>query len=167
MALVFAIMHLFKHFFFKLFLSIPFLYFSLIWYGSIRWNGGWWSACPSFTCSFNRCYIEGTNSSKICGYFYYDPSSCTGRKQFLLKVLLLVLFHCFLVFHHIGEYISLHLFYLYILCLCKGWFLWLTWEKVYVWEEVWSVRLLMAQFTILRWPCAVDKTLKFSYLPTN
>ena len=170
-----------SNFFLKLFLSIPFLYFSLIWYWSIRWNGGWWSACRSFTCSFNRCYIEGTNSLKICVYFYY-PSSCTGRKQFLLKVLLSVLFHCFLVssnwWVHFPTsvllcFIKLVSTFPYICSICMFYvcvrvgFYGLTWEKVYVWEEVWSVHLLMAQFNILRWPCAVDKTLKFRYLPTN
>ena len=36
-------------------------------------------------------------------------SSYTQRRQFLLKVLV---YYCFLVFHRIGEYISLDLFYL-------------------------------------------------------
>ena len=36
---------------------------------------------------------------------------------------------CSVVFHQIGEYISIDLFYLYVLCLCKGWFLWIDLRK--------------------------------------
>ena len=166
---------------FFLFLSIPFLYFSLIWYWSIRWNVGWCQHVPALHALLTGVILKGLTLQRFACIFIIhllapEENSfcwrCFCRCCFIVFLCFIKLvstfpYICSVVFHQIGEYISLHLFYLYVLCLCKGWFLWLTWEKVYVWEEVWSVHLLMAQFNILRWPCAVDKTLKFSYLPTN
>ena len=70
MTLVFAVMHLYN--FFKLLLSIPFLYFKKK--SGIDKSTEWSTipACPSLMCLFNRSDTKETNSSKIlCSMFVY------------------------------------------------------------------------------------------------
>ena len=45
----------------------------------------------------------------------------------------------------------------------KGLVLWIDWGRGYVWEFFWNVPLLITGLIVLRWPCAVDRTLKYSY----
>ena len=50
---------------------------------------------------------------------------------------------------------------MYVLCLRSDWFCGLTWQRVYICEQFWTVHLLMTWVWLswLRWPCVVDRTL--------
>ena len=90
MTLVFAVVHLYKtFFFFNCF--CPFLFYTFLKSGidkSAEWSTI--PACPSLICFFNSGNTEGTNSSKIlCSMFAYVlfyVNLCTG----------LVLYHLWL-----------------------------------------------------------------------
>ena len=62
----------------------------------------------------------------------------------------------------------------FILRLCRDWFCGLTWEKagnfIIIWEEFWNVHLLLTFWQTLidlRWPFAVDRTLRSILLKSS
>ena len=44
-----------------------------------------------------------------------------------------------------------------VLYLCRAWFADLTWERVYVWEELWNVHNWW-RLIVVRWPSVVERT---------
>ena len=58
-------------FIFKLFMSIPFVYFSLIWCRYIRLNGRRYEHVLSLMCSFNGGSIKGINFENVGLMFVY------------------------------------------------------------------------------------------------
>ena len=73
MALVFAIMHLrnSSSLNFLLFFPFPVLYFSLIWYRWIGWNGWQYQHVLALCFLENRGDTEGSNSEGLCLMFVY------------------------------------------------------------------------------------------------
>ena len=58
-----------------LFLSIPFIYFSLIWHQYSRWNGWRYHSVLALCAPLNGGNIEGTKTSQMCVLFYV----CVGN----------------------------------------------------------------------------------------
>ena len=83
-----------------------------------------------FTYFFSYIAPFGLSSSLLSSSFVIYFSSCTRKTKFLSKALV---YHCFLVFRRIGEYISRDVFCFVLALFCSCW-----WERTAPKAQSWG-----------------------------